>query len=152
MKRAQQGFTLIELMIVVAIIGILAAIAVPAYQDYMTRAKWSDALSSVGAIKLAIEECLNDNGGSAASCDTTTELANYGVPSTLPTPKYAGGAVTIAQNTAAIQIPGSAQLGGDNCDLSMIPSVSNGVISWTMEFPTGQTQCLKYVKGSKNAS
>ena len=46
--RAQRGFTLIELMIVVAIIGILAAIAIPQYQDYLTRSRWSDNLQSVG--------------------------------------------------------------------------------------------------------
>ena len=55
-KRAQQGFTLIELMIVVAIIGILAAVALPAYQDYTKRAKVSEGLSLAGSAKLNIAE------------------------------------------------------------------------------------------------
>ena len=56
MKRIQQGFTLIELMIVVAIVGILAAIALPAYQDYTIRARVSEALASAGACKTQITE------------------------------------------------------------------------------------------------
>ena len=56
MKKVQQGFTLIELMIVVAIIGILAAVAIPAYQDYTIRAKVTEGLSLAGAAKVAVAE------------------------------------------------------------------------------------------------
>ncbi len=63
--RAQRGFTLIELMIVVAIIGILAAIAIPQYQDYVTRSRWSDNFARVGQIKQAIAECAQNNNGSS---------------------------------------------------------------------------------------
>jgi type IV pilus assembly protein PilA len=56
MKRVQQGFTLIELMIVVAIVGILAAIALPAYQDYTIRAKVSEGLAALGACKTSVAE------------------------------------------------------------------------------------------------
>lgn len=64
MKRSiQKGFTLIELMIVVAIIGILAAVALPAYQDYTTRAKVTDGISLAGAAKTAVSE--NANAGNA---------------------------------------------------------------------------------------
>ena len=56
MKRIQQGFTLIELMIVVAIVGILAAIALPAYQDYIVRATMSEALAAIGACKTSVAE------------------------------------------------------------------------------------------------
>jgi type IV pilus assembly protein PilA len=56
MKRLQQGFTLIELMIVVAIVGILAAIALPAYQDYIIRSKMSEAVAAVAACKTSVSE------------------------------------------------------------------------------------------------
>ena len=62
MKKIQQGFTLIELMIVVAIIGILAAIAIPAYQDYTIRAQVSEGLNLAGSAKVAVTEYFQDKG------------------------------------------------------------------------------------------
>ncbi|MHB1240371.1 MAG: pilin [Gammaproteobacteria bacterium] len=62
MKRTQQGFTLIELMIVVAIIGILAAIAIPAYQDYTVRAKVTEGLNLAAAAKTAVAETFQSDG------------------------------------------------------------------------------------------
>jgi len=62
MKTPQQGFTLIELMIVVAIIAILAAIAIPAYQDYTIRAQVSEGMSLVGAPRVAMDEYFSDHG------------------------------------------------------------------------------------------
>ncbi|WP_327858025.1 pilin [Acinetobacter guillouiae] len=65
--NAQKGFTLIELMIVVAIIGILAAIAIPQYQNYIAKSQVSRVMSETGAVKTAIETCLND-GIAEANC------------------------------------------------------------------------------------
>ena len=68
MNTAQKGFTLIELMIVVAIIGILAAIAIPQYQNYIAKSQVSRVVSETGAVKTAIETCLLD-GKAAADCN-----------------------------------------------------------------------------------
>ena len=79
MKKLQQGFTLIELMIVVAIIGILAAIAIPAYQDYTQRAQLGEAFTIVSAAKTAIEEYAQTNGAypdAAAVADLSLELTD----------------------------------------------------------------------------
>ncbi len=62
MKKIQQGFTLIELMIVIAILGILMAIAIPAYQDYSVRAKVSEGINLAGATKLAVAETYSSTG------------------------------------------------------------------------------------------
>ena len=81
MKKMQKGFTLIELMIVVAIIGILAAIAIPAYQDYTTRAKVTEAVNAMAPAKTSVSEYYISNGsmpaGAAQAGFNTTIQSKY---------------------------------------------------------------------------
>src|SRR5207247_4445336 len=86
MKRLQQGFTLIELMIVVAIVGILAAIALPAYQDYVIRSKMSEGVAAAAAWKTSISEYASTKNNWRTSADQAG-------CSTLTTPYVAGLAV-----------------------------------------------------------
>ena len=94
MKTMQKGFTLIELMIVVAIIGILAAIAIPQYQNYIAKSQVSRVMSEAGAVKTAVEACILEGktaiGTAAGQCDPGATGSNLiagasQVGATLPT-------------------------------------------------------------------
>ena len=96
MKKVQQGFTLIELMIVVAIIGILASVALPAYQDYTMKAKWASNVADLEGVKQAVKACLSDKAAAGDLCDELAEIQPFGFAGTaLPQPKYGTGAVTL---------------------------------------------------------
>ena len=160
MKKTQQGFTLIELMIVVAIIGILASIAIPAYQDYMTRSKWAKSVATISALKLAMGECINDNAGVLSACGTLSNLSKYGITAlpTLMDGSTTMGSVSIYAQAASggfrpspaidasIMISGSAPLAG--CSFIFKPAYPQGagVISW--DVVADAPDCTKYIKDS----
>ncbi|GAB4464962.1 MAG: pilin [Burkholderiaceae bacterium] len=130
--RAQRGFTLIELMIVVAIIGILAAIAIPQYQDYVTRARWQDNFTALAAFKTAVGQCAQENNNrfDQAPCNTVTDLngAGYWPSAAGPTLKYAA---TFDWNGTRIQLDGSSNNQLGQCIVTLTPTADTGNIQWT---------------------
>jgi type IV pilus assembly protein PilA len=125
MKSMQKGFTLIELMIVVAIIGILAAIAIPAYQDYTIRSKVTEGLSLAASAKTTVAEGFASGGmqGLASAAGGWTFVATKYVANIQV--NAATGNIVVTYNTAASGIP---QLAGANV-LRLFPNVNKAVLA-----------------------
>jgi len=136
MKNTQQGFTLIELMIVVAIIGILAAIAIPAYQDYTIRAKVSELILAADNAKTAVTEFAQTNG----------TLVKAGSGLTIPsTGKYIASTSKVSAD-GVITVDGqSSTLGTSNSvQITMTPTLNSttGVVTWKC---SGGSTDVKYL-------
>ncbi|MCO6442367.1 MAG: pilin [Nitrococcus mobilis] len=138
MQKVQQGFTLIELMIVVAIIGILAAIAIPAYQDYTIRAQVSEGLSLADGAKTALAEFYNNTGryptnnASAGLASATSIEGNY-----VSQVGVNGGVITVTYSGPSV----NSNIKGNTLLLSASAS-GGGSMAWTCK---SSTLASKYV-------
>jgi len=141
MQKLQQGFTLIELMIVVAIIGILAALAVPAYQDYTIRSKVAEAASLGSAARTAVDVYFSENGTLPGSTVVNTSLglsapASYNAKYIASVDVNTGGVVLVTTKT--LNELGSAS----NKTVQYQPQRRGGNLEWTIA--TSSTVPEKY--------
>lgn len=140
MNTAQKGFTLIELMIVVAIIGILAAIAIPQYQNYVARAQATEAVNILGGLKLPLSEALSFNPLVQACSTNPSEDAVPAVGTTAAIPAKVAGALAEENNltlTGKYVASTEAEIVGDTCKLTSTfrnDSVADKLIGATVSF------------------
>ncbi|MBC5763645.1 pilin [Ramlibacter albus] len=132
-RQLQQGFTLIELMIVVAIIGILAAVALPAYQDYTIRAKVSELMLSASGARTCVTELTQSNGGTIPS-NVSADCSIAAVGKVSAASVDAAGIVTVSGNSASV---------GAAVTVTLTPTASGGTLTWTC-----QGSPVKYLPGT----
>jgi type IV pilus assembly protein PilA len=127
-KQAQAGFTLIELMIVVAIIGILAAVAIPAYSDYTAKAKIANAMSAVASLKTAVALCGQEAGGVLLDCKS----GSNGVPldNTFKPTKEVVSVTTAASGVITETLAGGLGTGIDGMTIVFTPAINGGALAW----------------------
>lgn len=132
MMKKQTGFTLIELMIVVAIVAILAAVALPAYKTYTDRAKFSEVIAASGPSKTAFEVCIQgaiDKGTNNANC--ITAASNVGASAALGS-SYVSGVSAALEGTDGVKITATAKAALNDATYIMVGTPSQGRVLWAI--------------------
>ena len=142
MKRLQQGFTLIELMIVVAIIGILAAVALPAYQTYTIKAKVSEAILATSQCRTAVSEQYQ-----TASSYASFAANQYGCESTTPASKYVASVTTDTNGVITVVTQGADLGGAAGKSITLTPYANATTLATTALTPPIQVFTFKCAAG-----
>jgi type IV pilus assembly protein PilA len=151
-NQAQAGFTLIELMIVVAIIGILAAVAIPQYQDYAARAKLANAVAVAEPIKTAVAEVYQANGAYPAAAAAATDadwVASLGMSGAPATTKEVSAIALGANGVITVTLTG-IRANIDTKTLTFTPTAGASSIKWGVATNSTDKAALNYVTKINN--
>jgi type IV pilus assembly protein PilA len=146
-RKLQKGFTLIELMIVVAIVGILAAVGIPTYQDYIAKSQVARAMSEAGSLKAIIDNCLNNNKTALPTANPVADATQCSFADARPSTLFNGAAVGDAPSLGTV-IAGYPVVSGITTTATIVATFGNsaataikpsgtpltgGTLTWTRE-------------------
>ena len=129
--KKQTGFTLIELMIVVAIVAILAAVALPAYQKYTARSKFTEVITATSGVKQQVELCMYDKGFASADCKNSASGAGWAIKAEADYATPYLQKINVANGVITATASAGENLGGKDYKLTPVSGAA-GQVKWTV--------------------